>query len=93
MDLQQVQMDGIRHKVQGAVIWIAMALLVGCVYNFCTYHASLRLPLYFVQDGCERRRWVQRTPAMAAEITNHCWTVLELLQYKVPPQHWKGAAA
>ena len=67
--------------------------LVGCVYNFCTYHASLRLPLYFVQDGCERRRWVQRTPAMAAEITGHCWTVLELLEYKVPPQHWKGAAA
>jgi len=28
MDLQQVQMDEIRHKVQGAVIWVAMALAV-----------------------------------------------------------------
>lgn len=28
MDLQQVQMDEIRHKVQGAIIWIAMAVAV-----------------------------------------------------------------
>jgi len=67
--------------------------LVGCVYNFCTYHTSLRLPLYLIQDSREQRRWVQRTPAMAAKITDHCWTVLDLLEYKVPSPHWKGAAA
>jgi transposase-like protein len=56
--------------------------LLGCVYNFCTWHRSLRLPLYLAGNG---RRWVQRTPAMAAGLTDHCWTIHELLLFKVPP--------
>ena len=56
--------------------------LVGCVYNFCTWHESLRLPLYITE---RRHRWVQRTPAIAAGLTDHRWTVLELLMFKVPP--------
>ena len=40
--------------------------LVGTVYNFCTPHESLS----HVQ---------QTTPAMAAGITDHCWTIHELL--------------
>lgn len=59
--------------------------LVGCVYNFCTWHESLRLPLYFYEGWRERRRWVPRTPAMAAGLTDHRWTVFELLSFKVPP--------
>ena len=58
--------------------------LVGCVYNFCTWHQSLRLPLYVSEGRRERRRWVPRTPAMAAGLTDHRWTVLELLSFKVP---------
>jgi transposase-like protein len=57
--------------------------LVGCVYNFCTYHGSLRCPLYVGRAG--RIRWVQRTPAMAAQLTDHRWSVGELLTFKVPP--------
>jgi transposase-like protein len=56
--------------------------LVGCVYNFCNVHASLRLPLWITQRRCH---WVQRTPAMAAGLTDHPWSVLELLSFKVPP--------
>ncbi|MCK5018572.1 MAG: IS1 family transposase [Candidatus Peribacteraceae bacterium] len=56
--------------------------LLGCVYNFCSFHKSLRLPLYI---GERRRRWVQRTPALAARLTDHQWTVEELLCFKVPP--------
>ena len=41
--------------------------LVGSVYNFCTPHQSLE------QEGQER------TPAMAAGITGHIWSVGELL--------------
>jgi transposase-like protein len=67
--------------------------LVGCMYNFCTYHASLRLPLYIAQGYREQVRWVQRTPAMAAGLTDHRWTVWELLQYRVPPPHRKGVPA
>lgn len=54
---------------------------VGCVYNFCTWHKSLRLSL----AGGSSRRWEPRTPAMAAGLTDHRWTVLELLSFKVPP--------
>jgi transposase-like protein len=59
--------------------------LVGCVYNFCTWHESLRLPLYVSKARREHRRWVPRTPAMAQGLTDHRWTVLELLSFKVPP--------
>lgn len=82
-----------RHLVRRPERVEAAVYLVGCVYNFCTYHASLRLPLYVVRGHCEQRRWVQRTPAIAAGITDHRWTVLELLAYRVPPLHRKGAPA
>lgn len=55
--------------------------LLGCVYNFCTWHKSLRLPLFIAGNG---RRWVQRTPAMAAGLTDHRWTIHEFLLFKVP---------
>jgi transposase-like protein len=57
--------------------------LVGCLYNFCSPHQSLRLPL--VVNGRGQRRWVQRTPALAAGLTDHIWLVYELLSFKVPP--------
>lgn len=58
--------------------------LLGCVYNFCTEHESLRRP-----GLIGGHKWLERTPAMAAEITDHCWTVSELLWFKVPPPRWK----
>jgi transposase-like protein len=61
---------------------VAGMYLVGCVYNFCTWHESLRLPLYVGYRGY--RRWVKRTPAMAAGLTEHRWSVRELLLFKVP---------
>jgi transposase-like protein/IS1 family transposase len=60
--------------------------LIGTVYNFCTNHASLRVALYIGSAG--RRHWVSRTPAMAAGITHHCWSVHELLSYRVPLSRW-----
>jgi transposase-like protein len=50
--------------------------LIGTVYNFCTAHASL----------CHTGG--STTPAMAAGITDHCWTVQELLSFHVPPPRW-----
>ena len=50
--------------------------LVGTVYNLCTPHTSLS------QAGGKT------TPAMAAGITDHCWSVRELLSYHVPPPRW-----
>jgi transposase-like protein len=50
--------------------------LIGTVENFCTPHASLA----HAGRGT--------TPAMAAGITDHCWTVQELLSFHVPPSPW-----
>jgi hypothetical protein len=49
--------------------------VVGTVYNFCTPHASLS-------------QAQQTTPAMAAGITDHCWTMHELLSFHVPLPRW-----
>jgi transposase-like protein/IS1 family transposase len=57
--------------------------LVGTVYNFCTYHQSLRLP-----DLSNGHKWIPRTPAIAAGIADHRWTVHELLSFHVPPARW-----
>ena len=61
---------------------IAGMYLVGTVYNFCTWHESVRLPLYVGHRG--RVRWAKRTPAIAAALTDHRWTVAELLMFNVP---------
>ena len=44
-------------------------------YNLICPHKSLRLP---IQEGLPHR-WSPRTPAMAAKLTDHIWTVKELL--------------
>jgi len=64
----------------------ASMYLLGCVYNFCTFHKSLRLPLYI---GERDQKWVPRTPALAAGWTDRRWNVLDLLIFKVPPAPWK----
>ena len=48
--------------------------LLGCVYNWCTPHHSLSSK----QQG-------PRTPAMAAGLTDHVWSLAELLSLRVPP--------
>lgn len=58
--------------------------LVGCAYNFVWYHDSLRLP---APEG-SGRKWQERTPAMAAGLTDHPWTMTELLSYQVPLPAW-----
>lgn len=62
-----------------------LVYLIGGVYNFCTDHQSLRQKLLVGEHGF---RWVQRTPAMAAGITDHRWTVKELLLYHRPISAW-----
>ena len=59
--------------------------LVGCVYNFCTWHESLSVPLVLSTGYTERTRQVRRTPAQAASLTDHRWSVFELLNYRIRP--------
>ncbi len=57
--------------------------LSGTVSNFCTPHESLPLAQTAVGEA-----WGKRTPAMAAGITDHGWSVRALLSFHVPPPRW-----
>lgn len=48
-------------------------------YHFVKEHFGLRR-----ESADTRKKWVQRTPAMAAGITDHLWSTRELLIYRVP---------
>ena len=74
-----------RHLTQQPATLRAGMYLVGCFYNFCDHHHSLRQRLWV---GERSYTWVQLTPAMAAGLTDHQWTADELLMYKVPPPRW-----
>ena len=74
-----------RNLAQQTETLVAGMYLVGCFYNFCDYHHSLRLKLSVGSFGY---RWVHRTPAIAAKLTDHQWTPIELLNFKVPPPRW-----
>jgi hypothetical protein len=58
---------------EAAVTW------ADAYYNWVRPHKSLRVAI----PDDPRRKWMQRTPAMAANLTDHIWTVKELL-YTVP---------
>jgi transposase-like protein len=57
--------------------------LVGCAYNFCWPHDSLRV----AAGAGEGPKWRERTPAMAAGLTDHRWTMREWLSQPIslPP--------
>jgi IS1 family transposase/transposase-like protein len=63
-------------------------------YNFCLEHNSLRLSLAESQPtrgNGSLKKWQKRTPAMAAGLTDHIWSLREVLLYRVPP--WPQVAA
>jgi len=49
--------------------------IVGCAYNFCETHKSLRIRLTVGRRGF---RWIPRTPVIAAGLTDHVWSMNEL---------------
>src|SRR3989475_9629137 len=57
-------------------------------HNFVVPHASLRqpLPVPEVTNGrASAKVWRPCTPAMAAGLTDHVWTLKEVLMFRVPP--------
>lgn len=75
-----------RQRTLEAGMW-----LVGTCYNFSWPHRSLRKERG-VSDP-RGGRWVERTPAQAARLTDHRWTLHELLCFAVPPAKipkWRG---
>src|SRR5436309_9613733 len=53
--------------------------LIGCTYNFCFAHHELSKATHWAM-AC--------TPAMASGLTDHVWSICELLRYKVAPAPW-----
>jgi IS1 family transposase len=63
-------------------------ILFQCYHNFVLPHASLRQALaepMATNGNGSAKVWQPRTPAMAAGLTNHVWTLREVLMYRVPP--------
>ena len=59
----------------------ASCALEDAVYNLTRPNKSLRLEVQ--QD---QRRWEPRSPAMAAGLTDHIWTIKELMMLVVVPE-------
>ncbi len=56
--------------------------LVGSVYNWCVPQRELRQPNW---QQPQQPRWQERTPKVASGLTDHLWSVSELLKYKIAP--------
>ena len=70
--------DGVRQQLAWYQVY----------YNFCLPHASLRQPLpqpVPTNGTGSAKMWQSRTPAMAAGLTDHVWTLREVLLFRVPP--------
>src|SRR5437667_268488 len=70
--------DGVRQQLA----------LYHMYYNFCLPHTSLRQPLPRPEPTHgtgSAKRWQPQTPAMAAGLTDHVWTLREVLLFRVPP--------
>jgi hypothetical protein len=64
--------------------------LIGANYNFRLPHSSLHLPLPMpipAKGNGSPKLWEQRTPAMAAGITDHVLGMEDLLMFRAPPWH------
>src|SRR5256884_1609836 len=59
--------------------------LLGCTYNLCWPHHELSRRAAKAQGV---RGEVLLTPAMASGLTDHVWSVKELLSYRVAPAPW-----
>jgi hypothetical protein len=53
------------------------------IYNFVRPHSALQVTLR--QPAAHGRLWQQRPPAMAVGLTDHLWSLEELLSYCLPP--------
>ena len=70
--------DGMQHQLA----------LFQTYHNFVLPHTSLRQPLLISEltnGNGSAKRWRRGTPAMAAGLTDHLWSLKEVLLYRVPP--------
>jgi IS1 family transposase len=73
---------------RGEASWLDQMVLFQTYHNFVLPHASSRQPLGVPEappktGSAKRRR--PSTPTMAAGLTDHVWSLKEVLLYRVPP--------
>jgi transposase-like protein len=73
-----------RAIARGVDALTAGMYLFGCASNFCWVHDGLRV----AAEPEPGRKWRERTPAMAAGLTDHCWTMREWLSQPIPMPPW-----
>jgi len=70
--------DGLQHQLA----------VFQSYHNFCLPHASLHQPLLMPEPtngSGSAKRWRPCTPAMAAGLTDHAWSLKEVMLFRVPP--------
>jgi IS1 family transposase len=72
---------------RGETSLLDQMVLFQTYHNFVLPHASLRqsLPVAEATNGGSATLWRPCTPAMAAGLTDHVWSLKEVLLYRVPP--------
>jgi len=68
-----------RHAARRLLALETGTYLIGCSYNFCFPHQELSKAKH-MGSAC--------TPAMAAGLTDHIWSIWELLSYRLAPPPW-----
>jgi transposase-like protein/IS1 family transposase len=68
-----------RHASEKLLAFHTGMYLIGCTYNFCWFHQELSKSIEKGGLG------MPCTPAMASGLTDHQWSLFELLSYKVAP--------
>src|SRR5579859_1184068 len=74
-----------RHTARRLAALESGMWLLGCTYNFCWPHHELSR-----REACAQGKQgeVLLTPSMASGLTDHCWSIMELLSYRVAPPPW-----
>jgi len=74
-----------RHAARRVMALETGMYLLGCTYNFCWPHHELSRREATAQG---KRGEVLLTPAIASGLTDHVWSIWELLSYRVAPSPW-----
>src|SRR6266699_5963391 len=74
-----------RHAARRLTALESGMWLLGCTYNLCWPHHELSRREASAQG---KRGEVLLTPAMASGLTDHVWSMWELLSYRVAPPPW-----
>src|SRR5258708_28080329 len=72
-----------RHAAQRLQALETGMYLIGSTYNFCCFHQALS-----TRAAGEAQKLLRQTPAMASGLTDHLWSISEVLRYKIAPAPW-----